>query len=100
MVRHNLAMYLIIYLEHLCVALIYVMRADLISGALGYQFVCRANDSRIFCLITSVRVKVIYGAAGASSCADIVAVLLICAADASEALCVSINVISPGFGLR
>ena len=100
MVRHNFAVYLIIYLEHLCVTLIYVMWADLICGALGYQFVCRANDSRIFCLITSVRVKVIYGAAGASSCVNIVAVLLICVADACEALRIGINVISPGFSLR
>ena len=100
MVRHNFAMYLIIYLEHLCVTLIYVMRADLICCALGYQFVCRANDSRIFCLITSVRVQIIYGATCASSSADIIAVLLIRVADACQALCVGIYVISPGFGLR
>ena len=100
MVRHNTAVYLIIYLKHLCVTLIWVMWADLICSALSYQLVCGANDSRIFCLITSVRVQIIHGATSASSCCDIVAVLLICVADACQALCVSIYVVSPGFSLR
>ena len=77
MVSHDGAVHLIVYLEHLCVALIYIVWADLICSALGNQFVSGANDSRIFCLITSVRVQIIYGATCASSRADIVAILLI-----------------------
>ena len=77
MVSHDGAVYLIVYLEHLCVTLIYIMWADLICSTLSNQFVSGANDSRIFCLITSVRVQIIYGATRAGSCANIVAVLLI-----------------------
>ena len=77
MVSHDGAVYLIVYLEHLCVTLIYIVWTDLICSALGNQFVSGANDSRIFCLITSVRVKVIYRTTRASSSVDIVAVLLI-----------------------
>ena len=77
MVSHDGAVHLIVYLEHLCVALIYIVWTDLICSALSNQFVSGANDSRIFCLITSVRVQIIYRATRASSRANIVAVLLI-----------------------
>ena len=93
-------MYLIIHLEHLCVTLILIMWTDFIRSALGYQFVRGANDSRIFCLITSVRVQIIYGAASASSRCDIVAELLICVTDTCQALRIGIYVTSPGFSLR
>ena len=91
---------LIVNLEHLCVALIWIVRTDLIRRTLGYQLVCRANDSRIFCLITSVRVQIIYGAACASARSNVVAKLLIRVTDTYQAFRIGVNVTSPGFSLR
>ena len=91
---------LIVNLEHLCVTLICIVGTDLIRSTLGYQLVRRANDSRIFCLITSVRVQIIYGAACASARRYVIAKLLIRVTDTYQALSIGIYVISPGFSLR
>ena len=81
----DLSLGLVVEDQRLCIALVGVVRADLVGCTPSDQLVSGANESRIFLLIAASGVQIIHCAARTSTCLAVIAIFVLGGVKALEA---------------